>query len=156
MLPNGLMNQDTTWYVGLSPDDIVLDGDPAPPMERGTAAPHFLAHVYCGQMVAHLSNCWSLVSLLTNSRSMNKFGQLIVVRWVSDGWWANMESFHRQSKWILKCSYHVDQIFCDNRILCLVLFCYCSVFGSMQLIKPAVHQLFTACETFPVILYCIL
>jgi len=34
--------------VGLSPCDIVLDGDPAPP-KKGTAAPHFLAHVYCGQ-----------------------------------------------------------------------------------------------------------
>jgi len=34
----------------------VLDGDPAP-TERGTAAPHFSAHVYCGQTVAHLSNC---------------------------------------------------------------------------------------------------
>jgi len=34
------------------------------PTERGTAvtaAPHFLAHVHCGQTVAHLSNCWALV-----------------------------------------------------------------------------------------------
>jgi len=29
--------------VGLSPGNIVLDGDPAPPKIRGTAAPHFLA-----------------------------------------------------------------------------------------------------------------
>jgi len=42
---------------GLHRDNIVLDGDPAPPMERGTAALHFLARVYCGQTVAHLSNC---------------------------------------------------------------------------------------------------
>jgi len=27
--------------VGLGPGDIVLDGDPAPSMERGTAAPTF-------------------------------------------------------------------------------------------------------------------
>jgi len=27
--------------VGLGPSDIVLDGDPAPPMERGTAPPTF-------------------------------------------------------------------------------------------------------------------
>jgi len=27
--------------VGLGPGDIVLDGDPAPPRERGTAAPTF-------------------------------------------------------------------------------------------------------------------
>jgi len=39
----------------LGPGDIVLDGDPAPPSERGTAPPLFSAHVYCGQTVAHLS-----------------------------------------------------------------------------------------------------
>jgi len=34
--------------VGLSPSDIVLDGDPAPlPIMGG--APQFSAHVYCGQ-----------------------------------------------------------------------------------------------------------
>jgi len=49
--------------VGLGPGDIVLDGDPAPPTERDTTAlPPFRlmaisAHVYCGQTVAHLSNC---------------------------------------------------------------------------------------------------
>jgi len=31
--------------VGLGPGHTVLDGDPAPPTERGTAAPHFSAHV---------------------------------------------------------------------------------------------------------------
>jgi len=46
--------------VGLLPGDSVLDGDPAPPME-GTAAPNFSAHVYCGQTVARLRNCWALV-----------------------------------------------------------------------------------------------
>jgi len=46
--------------VGLVPGHIVLDGDPAPPTERGTAAPPPLsrftdataAHVYCGQTAA--------------------------------------------------------------------------------------------------------
>jgi len=34
------MDQDTTWRGGrLGPGHIELDGDPAPPMERGTAAP---------------------------------------------------------------------------------------------------------------------
>jgi len=42
--------------VDLGPGDIVLDGDTAAP-ERGTAAPLFSAHVYCGQTVAHLSYC---------------------------------------------------------------------------------------------------
>jgi len=30
--------------VGLGPGDIVLDGDPPAPTERGTATPHFSAH----------------------------------------------------------------------------------------------------------------
>jgi len=35
LLPNGFMDQDATWYeVGLVPDDIGLDGDPAPLHER--------------------------------------------------------------------------------------------------------------------------
>jgi len=46
--------------VDLGPGDVVLDGDPALP-ERGTAAPFFSAHVYCGQTVAHLSYCSALV-----------------------------------------------------------------------------------------------
>jgi len=36
--------------VGLDPDHIVLDGDPAPPPQKGDRAPQFSAHVYCGQM----------------------------------------------------------------------------------------------------------
>jgi len=43
--------------VGLCPKDIVLDGDPDLPTESDTAVPHFSAHVYCVQTVAHLSNC---------------------------------------------------------------------------------------------------
>jgi len=35
--------------VGLSPGDIVLDGDPASPQRKGTAPTQFFAHVYCGQ-----------------------------------------------------------------------------------------------------------
>jgi len=41
--------------VGLSPGHIVLDGDPAP--RKKGHSPHFLAHVYCGQMVVHVSYC---------------------------------------------------------------------------------------------------
>jgi len=45
--------------VGHGPGDVALDGDPALLTERGTAAPQFPAHVYCGQMIAHqvLSSC---------------------------------------------------------------------------------------------------
>jgi len=38
--------------VGLDPGHIVLDGDPAPPPQRGTAATQFLAHICCGQIAA--------------------------------------------------------------------------------------------------------
>jgi len=39
------MDQDDTWYggIGLGPDDIVLDGDPASPLQNGggVASPNF-------------------------------------------------------------------------------------------------------------------
>jgi len=42
------LDQATLFYM-----DIQLP----PSTESGTAAPTFSAHVYCGQMVAHLSYC---------------------------------------------------------------------------------------------------
>ena len=36
--------------VGLSPGDVVLDGDPVPLSNKGAEPPKFSAHVYCGQM----------------------------------------------------------------------------------------------------------
>jgi len=43
------MHQDATLYGGRpQPGDFVLGGDPALSPKRG-GAPHFLAHVYCGQ-----------------------------------------------------------------------------------------------------------
>jgi len=48
--PNGSMDQDLTWLeVGLGPGDFVLDGDPAPPPQKGGRAPKFSAHVYCAK-----------------------------------------------------------------------------------------------------------
>jgi len=46
--------------VGFGPGHIVLDGDPAPPPQRG-AEPRsqFLAHFYCGQ-TADVSRCHSV------------------------------------------------------------------------------------------------
>ena len=38
--------------VGFDPGDIVLDSEPAPP-KRGTAAPHFSAHVLRSSWVDH-------------------------------------------------------------------------------------------------------
>ena len=43
--------------VGLGPGDIVLDEDPAPPQKGAQQPPHYLVHIYCGKMVAHLSYC---------------------------------------------------------------------------------------------------
>ena len=45
--------------VGLDPGHSVLDGDTAPlPLAKGAQQPpHFSADVYCGETVAHLSNC---------------------------------------------------------------------------------------------------
>jgi len=40
--------------VGLGPSDIVLDGDPAHPPEKGGRAPQFWAHVYCGQTAGRI------------------------------------------------------------------------------------------------------
>jgi len=57
------MDQDETlqlcMQVDLGPSHTVLDWDPAPAMERGTAAPSlskFTAHVYCGQMARLVSD----------------------------------------------------------------------------------------------------
>ena len=35
--------------LSLGPGDFVLDGDPAPPPQKGAEHPKFSAHVYCGQ-----------------------------------------------------------------------------------------------------------
>jgi len=42
--------------VGLGTGHSVLDGDPAASLPKGHS-PHFSAHVYCAQTVAHLSYC---------------------------------------------------------------------------------------------------
>jgi len=43
--------------VGLGPSNIALDGDLQLPHGKGYNSPHFSAHVYFGQTVAHLINC---------------------------------------------------------------------------------------------------
>jgi len=60
------MDQDATWYIGKPrPRHHCVRWGPSFPTERGTAPPYFSAHVYCGQMVAHLSNCWAFVQFIT-------------------------------------------------------------------------------------------
>jgi len=45
----GWINMPLGREVGLSQSDIVLDGDPTPPPQKGGTAPKFSALVYCGQ-----------------------------------------------------------------------------------------------------------
>jgi len=47
--PNGWMDQDEAWHVGLGPGHFVLDGDPSPPPPKGHS-PQFLARICCGQI----------------------------------------------------------------------------------------------------------
>jgi len=48
------MDQDATWYGARPrPGDFVLDGNPAPPPQKGAEPPlKFSAHFYCGQTAA--------------------------------------------------------------------------------------------------------
>jgi len=49
--PNGYMDYDATWYRdGPRPWKHWVRWGPSSSTERGTAAPQFSAHVYCGQM----------------------------------------------------------------------------------------------------------
>ena len=49
--------------VDLGPGDTVLDRNPAPPMDRGTAAPPPLFGPLCSGTVAHVCNCLALVEI---------------------------------------------------------------------------------------------
>ena len=63
--PYGWMDQDTTCYRDRPRpmQHYVRIGTRLPPPCKGAKhSPHFSAHVNCGQMVAHLSNCWALVN----------------------------------------------------------------------------------------------
>jgi len=60
--PNGWMEEDATWYkVDLGPGQTVLDGDPAPPMQMGTAAPPPFSSV-CEQFLNGTSAHYRLFS----------------------------------------------------------------------------------------------
>jgi len=57
--PNGWMDQDATWCEGRPRPrpHCVTWGPSSPPPGKKRHSPQFLAHVYCGQTVAHLSYC---------------------------------------------------------------------------------------------------
>ena len=56
---NGRTDQDATWHGGRPrPRRHCVRRGPIPHPKRGhSTPPHFSAHVYCGQTVAHLSYC---------------------------------------------------------------------------------------------------
>jgi len=64
--------------LGLGPGHTVLDGNQWGPSPHNSPFPGS-SHAYCGQTVAHLSNCWALVILL------------VFVRWllnsILERWW---------------------------------------------------------------------
>jgi len=47
--------------VGICPGVIVVYGDPSPKKGHLQYPAHFSAHVYCGQTVANLTDCFALV-----------------------------------------------------------------------------------------------
>ena len=50
--------------LGLGPGDFVLDGDPAPPPQKGGRAPQkFSAHVYCDQTAGWMKLVLGMVGL---------------------------------------------------------------------------------------------
>jgi len=58
--PNGWMDQDATWYRARPlPRLHCVRWGPSCPLKG--AQPPILAHVYCGQRVAHVSYCWALL-----------------------------------------------------------------------------------------------
>ena len=59
----GQINMKLGTQVGLGLGHIVLDGDPAPPPQSGTAPTQFSAHICCGQMAAWIKmplSIWQL------------------------------------------------------------------------------------------------
>jgi len=67
------MDQDAAWYgctVGLGPGDIVLDGDLAPPTERGMAAPTFrpMSVVAIRSPILATAELFSNMARITNVR----------------------------------------------------------------------------------------
>jgi len=61
--PNGWMDQDATWYEGRPrPMRHCIKWGPSYRTWKRAQQPHFSTHVYCGETVTHLSNCWGLVT----------------------------------------------------------------------------------------------
>jgi len=99
--PNGWMAQDMLLgrEGGIGPDDIVLDGDPAPPTKRSTAAPTFRpmsvvakrqhgsrCHLqYVGKALAPVTLCYMGTQLLKGAQPPN-FGPMSICFGQTAGW----------------------------------------------------------------------
>jgi len=62
--PNGCRDQDETWHAGrLGHGQIVLDGDPAPPPQKGGRAPNFqpisVVAIYYVTLLFLFNNEWN-------------------------------------------------------------------------------------------------
>jgi len=67
---------------------------PSSPHGKGhSSPPYFSAHVYCGQTVAHLSNCWALVKLAADRHLAFVIRQLDRPWRVGPTWWSIGLSF---------------------------------------------------------------
>jgi len=80
--------------VDLGPGLNGLDGDPAPPKKGGT--PSFLADVYCGQTVAHLSYCWQLFVIICVLWCIHR------VKWRHSNLWSHYDH-HSMGQHIVLC-----------------------------------------------------
>jgi len=70
--PHGWMDQDGTWYKGRPrPRPYCVRWGSSSPL-KGHSGPPLLAGVYCGQTVARLSYCWTLVIVAFVERYLAK------------------------------------------------------------------------------------
>jgi len=97
---------------------------PAPPRKEAVQQPpHFSAHVYCDQAVAHLSNCWALDLTKFFTRDMIWYAcGMASQTWQSVGfnsavWWAGNSAL---SQWNLHSSPSPSNVRNSNKCICRV------------------------------------
>jgi len=85
--------------IGLVPGDIVLDGDPAAPTERGTVVPHFRPM----SIVAKRSSISATAELLlVFCVRISKQGSYFVFRWDPDPPTGRRDTTSEERCWTLK------------------------------------------------------
>jgi len=89
--------------VDLGPGHIVLDGNPVGTQPLTASPPHFWAHVYYGQTVAHLSKCWALVYFSF------VFPSLLVIARSERQWTAEGSVFDTVSLLFFACAWNISE-----------------------------------------------